>query len=162
MPSLIFEICPEPPIAQANHWPFYTYKCTRPAIVAQPPNLVCFPCVIRCRGIPFRCAGLWFGYAIFPGETITAKERYVPKQLALSRYSIRHASLLAGSGERAASTLTRVTGYRRSPPGKAMTPNYSLNHARSGSDTYTVSTFPLWHRSRRLRAVAILPLSHFH
>ena len=31
-----------------------------------------------------------------------------------SRYSIRHAFLLAGSRERAAVTLTRVAGYRRS------------------------------------------------
>ena len=32
-----------------------------------------------------------------------------------SRYSVRHKLLLAGSGERAAVTLTRVAGYRRSP-----------------------------------------------
>jgi hypothetical protein len=42
--------------------------------------------------------------------------------------------LRAGSGERAADTLTRLAGYRRSPQGKTTTPNYSLNHARSGSD----------------------------
>jgi hypothetical protein len=32
-----------------------------------------------------------------------------------SRYPVRHRLLLAGSGERAAITLTRVAGYRRSP-----------------------------------------------
>src|SRR5204863_4345964 len=32
-----------------------------------------------------------------------------------SRYPVRHKLLLAGSGERAAITLTRVAGYRRSP-----------------------------------------------
>src|ERR1700730_7962687 len=32
-----------------------------------------------------------------------------------SRYPVRHKLLLAGSGERAADTLTRVAGYRRSP-----------------------------------------------
>src|SRR5215470_10155512 len=31
------------------------------------------------------------------------------------RYPVRHRLLLAGSGERAAITLTRVAGYRRSP-----------------------------------------------
>ena len=40
-----------------------------------------------------------------------------------SRYSIRHAFLLAGSGERAALTLTRVAGYRRSTRGTT-TPIY--------------------------------------
>src|SRR5438552_7281979 len=66
-----------------------------------------------------------------------------------SRYSIRHAFLLAGSGERAALTLTRVTGYRRSPQGATTTPNYPLNHARSGSDNLTVSTSPARIRPRR-------------
>src|SRR6266550_6702681 len=65
-----------------------------------------------------------------------------------SRYSIRHAFLLAGSGERAALTLTRVTGYRRSPQGKTTTPNYPLNHARSGSDNLAVSTSPVRIRPR--------------
>jgi len=32
-----------------------------------------------------------------------------------SRYPVRHRLLLAGSGERAAITSTRVAGYRRSP-----------------------------------------------
>jgi hypothetical protein len=35
-----------------------------------------------------------------------------------SRYLVRHKFLLAGSGEHAAVTLTRVTGYRRSPRGE--------------------------------------------
>src|SRR5215471_18341247 len=59
--------------------------------------------------------------------------------------------LLAGSGERAAVTLTRVAGYRRSPQGKTTTPNYSLKHARSGSDTSTASTYPFFIRPRRSR-----------
>ena len=39
--------------------------------------------------------------------------------------------------------------YRRSPQGKTTTPNYPLNHARSGSDSSTVSTSPLSIRPRR-------------
>ena len=72
-----------------------------------------------------------------------------------SRYPVRHKLLLAGSGERAAVTLSRVAGYRRSLQGKTTTPNYSLNHARSGSDRLTASNSPLRsrpHRSRPLRS----------
>jgi hypothetical protein len=39
-----------------------------------------------------------------------------------SRYSVGHHFLLAGRGERAAVTLTRVAGYRRSPRGKQRRP----------------------------------------
>src|SRR5205807_8145944 len=39
-----------------------------------------------------------------------------------SRYPVRHKLLLAGSGERAAVTLTRVAGYRRSPRGRQRRP----------------------------------------
>ena len=43
-------------------------------------------------------------------------------------------------------------------------PNYSLNHARSGSDTRTASTSPLRNQSRRSEASPILPstVSYFH
>src|SRR6266478_1942084 len=73
-----------------------------------------------------------------------------------SRYSVGHHFLLAGSGEHAAVTLTRVTGYRRSPRGKTTTPNYSLKHARSGSDMFTASTFPMHGRPRRSKPFAFL------
>ena len=39
-----------------------------------------------------------------------------------SRYPVRHKFLLAGSGERAAVTLTRLAGYRRSPRGRQRRP----------------------------------------
>src|SRR5207244_6105559 len=39
-----------------------------------------------------------------------------------SRYPVGHKLLLAGSGERAAVTLTRVAGYRRSHRGKQRRP----------------------------------------
>src|SRR6266436_9697577 len=41
-------------------------------------------------------------------------------------------------------------GHRLSPlpQGKTTTPNYSLNHARSGSDNLTASTYPLFYRPR--------------
>src|ERR1035437_10301681 len=80
-----------------------------------------------------------------------------------SRYPVRHNFPPDGSGERAASSLSRVTGYRRSHRGET-TPNYSLNHARSGSDTRTASTSPLRNQSRRSAASPILPatLGYFH
>src|ERR1700747_45752 len=58
-----------------------------------------------------------------------------------SRYPVRHNFPPGGSGERAASSLSRVTGYRRSHRRGETTPNYSLNNARSGSDTRTASNF---------------------
>src|SRR6201982_2213783 len=66
-----------------------------------------------------------------------------------SRYPVRHNFPPGGSGERAASSLSRVTGYRRSHSRGETTPNYSLNHARSGSDTQTALTSPLRLQSRR-------------
>jgi hypothetical protein len=48
------------------------------------------------------------------------------------------------------------------PPGETTTPNYSLNHARPGSDNLTASTYPLLYRPRRSGPLAIIPLSHFH
>src|ERR1700691_353052 len=81
-----------------------------------------------------------------------------------SRYLVRHNFPPGRSGERAASSLSRVTGYRRSHSRGETTPNYSLNHARSGSDTRTASTSPLRNRSRRSEASPILhwTLSYFH
>src|SRR5437870_13875035 len=68
-----------------------------------------------------------------------------------SRYPVRHNFPPGGSGERS---------HRRGET----TPNYSLNHARSGSDTRTASTSPLRNQSRRSEASPILPstLSYFH
>ena len=43
-------------------------------------------------------------------------------------------------------------------------PNYSLNHARSGSDSLSASISPMWFRPRRsgpLRSY-LLPLGDFH
>ena len=42
-----------------------------------------------------------------------------------------------------------TAGYRCSHRTGEATPNYSLNHARSGSDTRTASTSPLRTQSRR-------------
>src|SRR2546430_4796664 len=67
-----------------------------------------------------------------------------------------------GSGERAAVTLTRVAGYRRSPQGKTTTPNYSLKHAHSGSDNLTASTSSTVYSTSPLRASAILTQHDFH
>src|ERR1700751_681271 len=48
------------------------------------------------------------------------------------------------------------------PQGKTTTPNYSLKHARSGSDKCSASTSPLESRPRHPRAAAILTRAHFH
>src|SRR2546426_7229532 len=81
-----------------------------------------------------------------------------------SRYPVRHNFPPGGSGERAASSLSRVTGYRCSHRRGETTPNYSLNYAGSGSDTRTASTSPLRNQSRRSEASPILPStrSYFH
>jgi len=47
-------------------------------------------------------------------------------------------------------------------PRLAMTPNYSLNNARSRSDTYTASISSIVHSTSPLRASAILTLCAFH
>jgi hypothetical protein len=73
-----------------------------------------------------------------------------------SRYSIRHSFLLAGSGERAAATLIRVTGYRRSHREDndaqlfAQSRTLRIRQAYGLNLSIVVSTSPL-------RAVAILP-----
>src|SRR5712664_3757223 len=78
-----------------------------------------------------------------------------------SRYPVRHRLLLAGSGERAAITLTRVTGYRRSPGEDndaqlfAQTRTLRIRQSDSLDFSNVVTTSPL-------RTVAILPRSDFH
>src|SRR5215467_6289037 len=47
--------------------------------------------------------------------------------------------------------LNQGRGLSPLPQGKTTTPNYSLNHARSGSDSWTASTYPLGFRPRRSR-----------
>src|ERR1700678_2234054 len=52
-----------------------------------------------------------------------------------SRYLVGHSFLLAGSGERAAITLTRVAGYRCSPRGRQRRPIIRSNtHAPDQTD----------------------------
>src|SRR5438132_873311 len=58
--------------------------------------------------------------------------------------------------------LNQGHGLSPLPQGKTTTPNYSLKHARSGSDTYTASTSSTVASTSPLQAVAILPLSDFH
>src|SRR6266480_1521828 len=78
-----------------------------------------------------------------------------------SRYPVRHKLLLAGSGERAAVTLTRVAGYRRSRRGNndaqlsAQTRTLRIRQDDGLDLSIAASTSPP-------RAVAILPLSDFH
>src|SRR5580704_4048619 len=63
-----------------------------------------------------------------------------------SRYPVRHNFPPGGSGERAASSLSRVTGYRRSHKRGETTPNYSLNHALLvGRETSLHFLWPEWH-----------------
>src|ERR1700704_3550309 len=72
--------------------------------------------------------------------------------------------LPGGSGERAESYINQGYGLSPLPHRNATTPNYSLNHPRSGSDSLTASTFPMWLRPRRsgpLRSY-LLPLGDFH
>jgi len=64
-----------------------------------------------------------------------------------SRYFVGHHFLLAGSGERAAITLTRVTGYRRSP-GKTRLPLLSLKPHASVMQKSDASTSPGERRAR--------------
>src|SRR4029077_3905211 len=78
-----------------------------------------------------------------------------------SRYSVGHHFLLAGSRERAADTLTRLAGYRRSPGEDnnaqlfAQSRTLRIRQVNSFDFSTVSSTSPL-------RAVAILPLSDFH
>lgn len=60
-------------------------------------------------------------------------------------------------------TLTRVAWLSPLPPTGETTPNYSLNPARSGSDSSTASTSPLLDQSRRSAPFPFCPtLNHFH
>src|SRR5229473_856428 len=78
-----------------------------------------------------------------------------------SRYLVGHSFLLAGSGERAAITLTRVAGYRCSPGEDndaqlfAQTRTLRIRHLHGLNFSTVTSTSPL-------RAVAILPRNDFH
>jgi len=60
-----------------------------------------------------------------------------------SRYSVSHELPPARSGERAATYINQGRGLSLLRERKTTTPNYSLNHARSGSDKETASTYPL-------------------
>src|SRR6201987_4303769 len=66
-----------------------------------------------------------------------------------SRYPVRHNFPPGGSGEAAASCLGGVTGSRGSHRRGDTPPNYSLTHARSGSDTRPALTSPALNQSRR-------------
>src|SRR4029077_8602914 len=79
-----------------------------------------------------------------------------------SRYPVRHRLLLAGSGERAAITLTRVAGYRRSPGEDNDAQLFEQTRTLRIRQIWTVSNSPLINATSPLRAVAILPLSDFH
>src|SRR5208283_924309 len=81
-----------------------------------------------------------------------------------SRYPVRHKLPPGGSGERASTYINQGRRLSPLPPEGETTPNYSLNHARSGSDSGTASTCPLLLQPRRSLAITILPaaLSDFH
>jgi hypothetical protein len=70
-----------------------------------------------------------------------------------SRYPVRHN--VSSWRERRACCDFLNQGHRLSPlpPKEQTTPNYLLNHARSGSDTRTVSTSPVRTQSRRSEPV---------
>jgi len=59
--------------------------------------------------------------------------------------------LNAKSGPRCCGYFNQGRGLSPLPQGKITTPNYSLKHARSGSDTSTASTYPFFIRPRRSR-----------
>src|SRR5262249_56192629 len=58
------------------------------------------------------------------------------------RDPIRHNVPPGGSGERAANSLTRVTGYRHFHRTEETTPNHLLNHPPSRSHTSPLPTPP--------------------
>jgi len=78
------------------------------------------------------CSGLlpnirrsnWYSFSTSTSNTTTANIL-----LWTSIPAVRHKLLLAGSGERATVTLTRVAGYRRSPRGRQRRPIRSITHA---------------------------------
>src|ERR1700739_3058219 len=66
-----------------------------------------------------------------------------------SRYSVGH-QLPPGRERRACcGYLNQARGLSPLPQGKTTMPNYSLKHARSGSESATVATSPLSSRPRR-------------
>src|SRR5260370_16202792 len=79
-----------------------------------------------------------------------------------SRYPVRHKLLLAGSGERAAVTLTRVAGYRRSPRGRQRRPIIRSNTHAPDKTVTQPRLLQCLGRPRRPGPVVILPLSDFH
>src|SRR5438876_11728371 len=81
-----------------------------------------------------------------------------------SRYPVRHNFPPGGERRTCCEFLKQGHGLSPLPQEGETTPNYSLNHARSGSDTRTASTSPLRNQSRRSEASPILPstLSYFH
>jgi hypothetical protein len=171
MQSLIFEICPEPPIAQANHWPFYTTSV--PDLPSSPNHQISFVfhALYDAAGFLSDARGCGSGTRFFlvkrsprRSATCQSNSRYPePASSCEHQFPLFYKPCVPPGRERRACCeyLNQGHGLSPLPPGKTTTPNYSLNHARSASDTYTVSTFPLWHRSRRLRAVAILSLEPF-
>src|SRR5215472_4250874 len=74
-----------------------------------------------------------------------------------SRYAISHTVPPGGSGERAASYIKQGRGLSPLPTGGETTPIYSLNHARSGSDSSTASTSPLLGTISPLRTLSYSP-----
>src|ERR1700704_55226 len=77
-----------------------------------------------------------------------------------SRYPVGHSSSWPGA-ESVLRYLNQSRGLSPLPQGKTTTPNYSLKHARPGSDRWTASNFPLISSTSPLQTVAILPLSGF-
>src|SRR6266704_34474 len=66
-----------------------------------------------------------------------------------SRYSVSHELPPAGSGEPCRNLHQPGSRANAAPTGEETMPNYSLNHARSGSNKQTASTYPLLIRPRR-------------
>src|SRR5712691_3818216 len=60
-----------------------------------------------------------------------------------SRYSVSHTLPPGGSEKRAATYINQGRVLSPLSPREETTPNYSLNHARSGSDKPSASTYPL-------------------
>src|SRR5205807_10396724 len=65
-----------------------------------------------------------------------------------SSYPIRHRFPPGGSGERAGDYIKQGLGLSPLPQGERQRTIYSLDHARSGSDNLTASTYPLLNRPR--------------
>src|SRR6266849_1186917 len=68
-----------------------------------------------------------------------------------SGYSVGHQLPPGRERRTCCGYLKQGRGLSPLPQGKTTTPNYSLKHARSGSDSVTASTSPLSSRPRRSR-----------